>query len=275
MVGATEGYLVIEETTSLTEVHFGQIELRNGASLFCNGHSIMAVNAAPPLPNCEDDTGAARSAAIKSLGGSGATIQDCMITGAGRFDYAVWVEDASDMQIIRLQAVDNSHGGLHVADSVDVSIEDGYFASNWGHGVELFRVSSASIVDTDAIVNRGMGFYQEDSDWIHYSRGEAIANQSGGLYVLRGEDNWVEHLKASGGWVGVEFNDTSTFTIEGTDTTSNDYGIRVVNGRHGHILGNVAHGNVVYDAWQSKNTSSSTNDWHDNDFGTRRNVPAQ
>ncbi|XXY45985.1 NosD domain-containing protein [Sorangium sp. So ce269] len=120
-----------------------------------------------------------------------------------------------------------------------------------------------------------MGFYQEDSDWIHYSGGRATGNWSGGLYVLRGEHNWVERLRATEGWVGVEFNGTYTYTIEGTDTTLNDYGIRVVNSRHGQIFGNVAYGNFIYDAWQSINTSSRTNNWHDNDFGTRRNVPAQ
>ncbi|XYI03945.1 right-handed parallel beta-helix repeat-containing protein [Sorangium sp. So ce1128] len=275
MAGATEGHLIIEETTSLSENHFGQIELRNGASLFCNGYGIISTAAAPPLKNCEDDTGAARSCGIKVLGGSGATVHDCDIASAGRFDYGLWVKDASDMQIIRLEASGTNHAGLHVADSVDFSVEDSDFESSWGNGVELFRASNASIVNTDAIENRGMGFYQEDSDSIHYFRGEATGNWSAGLYVLRGEHNRVERLKAMEGWVGVEFKDTYTFTIEGTDTTLNDYGIRVVNGRDGHILGNIAYGNFVYDAWQSYNTSSPTNNWHDNDFGTRRNVPAQ
>ncbi|WP_437298926.1 right-handed parallel beta-helix repeat-containing protein [Sorangium sp. So ce426] len=276
MAGAiTVGNVIIEETTSLTEDHIGQIELRNGASLFCNGHSIISSAGFVPLENCEDDTGTARSCGLKVLGGSGATIHDCRIGSAGRWNYGLWVKDASDLQIILVDAGGTYGAGLHVADSVNFRVEDSNFSQNWGHGVELIRASSASIVDTAVLENREIGFYQEDSDWIQYFGGEATGNWGGGLYVLGGENNVVENFEATGGWVGVEFKDTYTFTIEGTVTTSNDYGIRVANGRNGHILGNVAHGNSVYDAWQSYNSSSPTNSWHDNDFETRRNVPAQ
>ena len=256
------GTLVVTNDTTLIRGVIGQVEIAaDGVTLNCDNHVIVDAGL---ITNCRNGT---RSCGIRVENHNDVTLLNCDVRG---FDDGFWISNANNIEVNSSIASINSVG-FYIEDSSNIDIVRTTSMSNLGEGFAVRDTNSVFFWESAAVQNQGDGFDENGGSDAYYLRNDSYNNGTNGHELDFGSnpiywENWVyangqhgisldavdsPHLHANeivvSGEDGMRLDDELGL---GTINGLVDYNYSSGNGdRAAHQCGNICTGNVYIGNW--------------------------
>ncbi|MBL8298092.1 MAG: right-handed parallel beta-helix repeat-containing protein [Rhodanobacteraceae bacterium] len=256
---ATNGIMTINQTTTLTANHVGQIRFgANNITLDCAGHQI-SYSARQPSGSC--GVSGTQTCGIHSLNRTGITIRNCDVVGA--YNYGVWIQGTSTTSTVRDSSVTEAGVGFRVDSSSNLQFFNSAAVSN-NAGFEIRDSTNVTFTGTDAVYSSGDGFDINDSTNTRIQYGFVFANGVNGIEFDFSPGSAVLNSEVlNNGQHGVSLDDGTGAYISSNLIRSNmEDGLRLQNSDNGTLRYNQVDYNGACNA--NQDAASTGNTWTGN-----------
>lgn len=228
-VSASDGTIVINEPTTLTEGHSGNIVIgADGVTLDCDGQVVK---------------GPGFGVGIQIARRTGVTVVGCTVVG---FDVGINVSESSNVNLANNTVRDSAINGVSLDASHHNHLSDNQVYDSGNVGYQIGRSPDNTFVKNEAHGNRGFAGFNAFSGSDRNTFTGNIANRNGGFgFAIHGTGHVIENnVAARNERVGIELVGTEG-VVKGNVAVRNAYsGFQVMFGVDVWVEGNEANHNL-------------------------------